>query len=138
MAKPPSFFAAAWAASSLMSQITTFAPDRARRSAIAKLNPDAPPVTTAFRPLRSNRFMRHPVDVMLPPCHRWSSMLGCVRRDSDFQPASVAPQRRAAALLVGAEIDVLQLGIIPLRTMQRVAVAARQGARRENPLVDAA
>jgi hypothetical protein len=32
--KPPSFFSAAWSASSLMFQITRFAPDRARRSAM--------------------------------------------------------------------------------------------------------
>src|SRR5262249_2139181 len=45
---------AACAASPLRSQITTLAPDATRRPAIANPNPDAPPVTTALRPLRSS------------------------------------------------------------------------------------
>src|SRR5215471_11935693 len=54
MLDPPSFFSAACAASPLRSQMTTFAPDATRRSAMANPNPDAPPVTTALRPFRSN------------------------------------------------------------------------------------
>src|SRR5690349_18388712 len=42
------------------SQIATFAPDATKRSAIARPNPCAPPVTTAQRPLRSILFMWKP------------------------------------------------------------------------------
>ena len=54
MLEAPSFLAAASPASLSRSQITTLAPDATRRSAIANPNPEAPPVTTALRPLTSN------------------------------------------------------------------------------------
>src|SRR5262249_59365941 len=49
--------AAARAAASSRSQIVTAAPDAARRWAIASPMPDAPPVTTAWRPPRSIWFI---------------------------------------------------------------------------------
>src|SRR6476619_7131555 len=71
MLDPSSCFSAARAASASRSQITTLAPDVMRRAAMANPNPDAPPVTTAWRPSRSNLFIVYP-DRARPACEMYS------------------------------------------------------------------
>ncbi len=56
------------AAARSRSQIVMVAPEAASRSAIAKPMPDAPPVTTAWRPLRSSWFMSPPRTRNKSPC----------------------------------------------------------------------
>src|SRR5712671_5897960 len=58
--RPDSAAAATRPAFSSISQITAVAPLAARRWAMAKPIPEAPPVTTAWRPLRSIWFIHRP------------------------------------------------------------------------------